>query len=445
MKRRREGTTVGNCCCWVRWRSVPENEGFKRPKGKGRAECPGSLLVGGIYDSSLDAGTQGQGASQTHHKGFCVCAPLFSQPWSTVQPTTSPPIFRRSALRSPTPPTTRDVAVPSPVFSYITTSAQFLVHFQNMAPTRRVKTARAASQRPPFPPTPSGSEEYSDHDMDPDATYNPSSTHPRASPYHRHSQGAYPLQRGTACLSCRKRKMVRVLVSLDSYPVIRLPLCSLFVHPSSPFSQKCDGSKPVCQQCTKANRAADCEYDDGKSKTRTQLLQEKIQRLESRLHQLEGTPSAQQQNTNPGGPLPYSTSAAGNLVDVSLHSSSLGYGTGHPNPISVYGSPRNTPSPPNRQTYFDENIFSAAQQPPPQFPGDVFLDATSADPLSLGEPLLPYIYPPRNPLGSWQRPPLLCPTYRVSLAEFFFNQPMAFSCPQTMPMASPLLLERPSA
>ena len=149
----------------------------------------------------------------------------------------------------------------------------------------------------------------------------------------------------------------------------------------------------MCQQCTKANRAADCEYDDGKSKTRTQLLQEKIQRLESRIHQLEGVPSAQQ-STNPGGPLPYSSSAAGNLVDVSLHSSSLGYGSGHPNPISVYGSPRNTPSPPNRQAYFDENIFSAAPPPPQQFPGDVFLDPTSADPLSLGELHLPYIYPP---------------------------------------------------
>ena len=100
-------------------------------------------------------------------------------------------------------------------------------HIPLMAPTRRVKTARAASQRPPFPPTPSGSEEYSDHDMDPDATYNPSSTHPRASPYHRHAQGAYPLQRGTACLSCRKRKMVRVPSFVDSFPIIRLPLPSL--------------------------------------------------------------------------------------------------------------------------------------------------------------------------------------------------------------------------
>lgn len=169
----------------------------------------------------------------------------------------------------------------------------------------------------------------------------------------------------------------------SAYRVRRSPLAGRFL-------QKCDGSKPVCQQCTKANRAADCEYDDGKSKTRTQLLQEKIQRLESRIHQLEGAPSAQQQSTNPGGPVPYSNSAAGNLVDVSLHSSSLGYATGHPNPISVYGSPRNTPSPPNRQTYFDENIFSATAPPPQQFAGDVFLDPASADPLSLGEPPLPF-------------------------------------------------------
>lgn len=167
------------------------------------------------------------------------------------------------------------------------------------------------------------------------------------------------------------------------------------------LSQKCDGSKPVCQQCTKANRAADCEYDDGKSKTRTQLLQEKIQRLESRIHQLEGVPSLppqqqqqQQHSTNPRPPLQYSASAPPNLVDVPLHSSALAsYASGHPNPISVYGSPRNTPSPPNRQSYFDENIFSTAPQPTQQFPGDVFLDPTSGDPLSLGEPLLPYLYP----------------------------------------------------
>ncbi|GJJ11872.1 hypothetical protein Clacol_006110 [Clathrus columnatus] len=68
----------------------------------------------------------------------------------------------------------------------------------------------------------------------------------------------YPLQRGSACLSCRKRKM------------------------------KCDAGKPACAQCVKANRAVDCDYDDGKSKSRTQILQEKISTLETRLRELEG-------------------------------------------------------------------------------------------------------------------------------------------------------------
>lgn len=50
---------------------------------------------------------------------------------------------------------------------------------------------------------------------------------------------------------------------------------------------KCDAGKPVCQQCTKANRAHDCEYDDGKSKSRTQIMQEKILKQEARIRELE--------------------------------------------------------------------------------------------------------------------------------------------------------------
>ncbi|KAI9447164.1 hypothetical protein F5148DRAFT_1252352 [Russula earlei] len=56
------------------------------------------------------------------------------------------------------------------------------------------------------------------------------------------------LQRGKACLRCRSR---------------------------------CDGTKPSCQQCNL------CEYDDGKGKTRTQLLRETIARLEARIKELE--------------------------------------------------------------------------------------------------------------------------------------------------------------
>ncbi|KAJ7162230.1 hypothetical protein C8R46DRAFT_346459 [Mycena filopes] len=65
------------------------------------------------------------------------------------------------------------------------------------------------------------------------------------------------LQRGKACLRCRKRKM------------------------------RCDGSKPACQQCTRAKKGETCEYDDGKGKTRTQLLRETIVRLEHRVRELE--------------------------------------------------------------------------------------------------------------------------------------------------------------
>ncbi|KAJ7782518.1 hypothetical protein DFH07DRAFT_324892 [Mycena maculata] len=65
------------------------------------------------------------------------------------------------------------------------------------------------------------------------------------------------LQRGKACLRCRKRKM------------------------------RCDGSKPACQQCSRAKKGETCEYDDGKGKTRTQILRETIVRLEQRVRELE--------------------------------------------------------------------------------------------------------------------------------------------------------------
>ncbi|EIM82869.1 uncharacterized protein STEHIDRAFT_124203 [Stereum hirsutum FP-91666 SS1] len=65
------------------------------------------------------------------------------------------------------------------------------------------------------------------------------------------------LQRGKACLRCRKRKM------------------------------RCDGTKPACQQCQRAKKGDMCEYDDGKGKTRTQILRETIARLESRVRELE--------------------------------------------------------------------------------------------------------------------------------------------------------------
>lgn len=127
-----------------------------------------------------------------------------------------------------------------------------------MAPTRRGKN----NQAPVYPPSPPSED---DNEYNPqDSSYSHmASTTGRQTPYQRGTSqgaagGAVPLQRGSACLSCRKRKM------------------------------RCDGQRPICGGCARANRSADCEYDDGKTKTRTQLLQEKIHRLEHRLQQLEG-------------------------------------------------------------------------------------------------------------------------------------------------------------
>lgn len=50
--------------------------------------------------------------------------------------------------------------------------------------------------------------------------------------------------------------------------------------------QRCDGAKPACSQCMRAHKPDACQYDDGKGKTRTQALREKIARLEEEIAQL---------------------------------------------------------------------------------------------------------------------------------------------------------------
>jgi len=51
--------------------------------------------------------------------------------------------------------------------------------------------------------------------------------------------------------------------------------------------QRCDGVKPTCQQCVRAKKPELCQYDDGKTKTKTQMLRENIERLEQRIRELE--------------------------------------------------------------------------------------------------------------------------------------------------------------
>lgn len=51
--------------------------------------------------------------------------------------------------------------------------------------------------------------------------------------------------------------------------------------------QKCDGVRPVCTQCTKSSRTTTCQYVEKKQTSRTELLQQKVAKLEARLRELE--------------------------------------------------------------------------------------------------------------------------------------------------------------
>jgi hypothetical protein len=57
--------------------------------------------------------------------------------------------------------------------------------------------------------------------------------------------------------------------------------------PAEQFSKRCDGVRPICGQCDRANRPDDCEYTDGQGRSRTQILEENISRLEARIQELE--------------------------------------------------------------------------------------------------------------------------------------------------------------
>jgi hypothetical protein len=50
--------------------------------------------------------------------------------------------------------------------------------------------------------------------------------------------------------------------------------------------------RPVCGPCSRANRPDDCEYTDGQNRSRTQMLEDTIAQLETRIHELEHPNSA---------------------------------------------------------------------------------------------------------------------------------------------------------
>ncbi|KAF8153414.1 hypothetical protein B0H34DRAFT_784478 [Crassisporium funariophilum] len=98
----------------------------------------------------------------------------------------------------------------------------------------------------------------------------------RRSEEHTSNQGYLP--RGGACVSCRRRKM------------------------------KCDGQQPICGQCDRAGRSEDCEYTAGLERSKAQILEENISRLEARIQELQNPDVAiaaiklHQPYGGPGGP-----------------------------------------------------------------------------------------------------------------------------------------------
>ena len=57
--------------------------------------------------------------------------------------------------------------------------------------------------------------------------------------------------------------------------------------PSKYPPQKCDGIRPICGQCTRTNRPDDCEYTNGQGRSKVEILEENIARIDARIFELE--------------------------------------------------------------------------------------------------------------------------------------------------------------
>ncbi|KAK0484960.1 hypothetical protein IW261DRAFT_1669424 [Armillaria novae-zelandiae] len=121
------------------------------------------------------------------------------------------------------------------------------------------------------------------------------------------SGSSQPLQKGSACLNCRRRKV------------------------------KCDGAKPICGTCASVPALRDCEYSDSGT-TRTQLLEEQIAIFESRIRELEASPP----NLNAAIRLTQPYSMAGSSIIGSQRQASGSASNVQPNP-ALLSVPENLP------------------------------------------------------------------------------------------------------
>ncbi|KAI0730124.1 hypothetical protein C8Q72DRAFT_824207 [Fomitopsis betulina] len=137
-----------------------------------------------------------------------------------------------------------------------------------------------------------------------------------------------PLQRGMACLCCRKRKM------------------------------KCDGMRPICTQCLKANRGTDCQYHEKKHISRTQLLQQKVSKLEARLRELESEqpePSGSSSSSSLSSPSPPSPSQL-DTISLSDPLTAVAASLNWDQDFSTINFAQTIPSPPPTDSLFSDDF-----------------------------------------------------------------------------------------
>lgn len=137
------------------------------------------------------------------------------------------------------------------------------------------------------------------------------------------------LQRGKACIACRRRKV------------------------------RCDGTRPTCSQCIRGNRPDDCEYTDGQGRPRTHMLEQEITRLQARIQELENP-----EHTTPAVALhhPYSSPDVpqGSFVPFGFQPSYISA------PVSSASSPAASSSSSAQWGDFSPSSWWAQEEPPSQ-------------------------------------------------------------------------------
>lgn len=154
---------------------------------------------------------------------------------------------------------------------------------------------------------------------------------------------------------------------------------------------RCDGMKPSCQQCTRAKKADGCEYDDGKGKTRTQILRETIVKLEHRIRELED---------------PEYVSPSVTLFDPHFHSRSNSSSSSFGSPESSYLSTSQSPFPSDSSPASPPDSWTQLQGMPSPSPAsfmpDVYFDdhhTRFQPPLELAQMLLDIFSPHSRQCG----------------------------------------------